>query len=220
MKVVALLPQKPLAAVKSRLAPCLDIDERRGLVAAMLADVVAALRAHAECRLVGGADARRLAGELGVGWIDDGDAPDLNTALGTAVQTIRGAGFTTLLVVPADLPTLGAEDVGALFERYAGGLAVCAAARDGGTNALVVSPPDAARFAFGADSARRHLEAGLAAGLVTQRIELEAFAHDIDVPADLAWLCRQRPGPRTAAFITATGLEARLLGLAAVGRSA
>ena len=47
-------------------------------------------------------------------------------------------------------------------------------------------------FAFGAGSAARHLARARVAGLRTTRVDLPAFARDIDTVADLAALRRRR----------------------------
>jgi 2-phospho-L-lactate guanylyltransferase len=65
---------------------------------------------------------------------------------------------------------------------------IVAAARDGGTNGLLMSPPAAIGFHFGPDSALRHLEAAIRAGVTAEIVDLPTFARDIDEPEDLAML--------------------------------
>jgi len=106
---------------------------------------------------------------------------------------------------------LHSQDIDGLLAEAGEGLCVCPAGRDGGTNALVITPPAAIQFRFGEESARHHLEAGEGAGLISKEIELNAFSHDIDTPADLLWFCRQAIFGRTADFLDQSGIRAKIL---------
>lgn len=212
-KTVALVPVKAFAMAKRRLAAVLTAEERAELAEAMLRDVVAALQSSGAIdgiSLLGGEDARRLADSIGLSWLDDGGEPDLNIALDQAADTCAREQLHTLLVLPGDLPTVQSEDLAALLACHHNGLTLTPARSDGGTNALVISPPDAMDFCFGPDSARRHLAYALTAGLPAQQVELEAFARDIDGPADLRWLCRQASGEYTHRWLTARDIDRRL----------
>lgn len=210
---VALLPVKAFALAKGRLAPVLTADERAGLAEAMLRDVIAAVTGSGaldRVNLLGGDDARRLANSMGLTWIDDDGEPELNVALDRAAGALARQQVHTLLVLPGDLPTLQSGDIATLLACHRNGLTISPARSDGGTNALVVSPPDAMDFCFGPDSARRHLAHALTAGLPAQNLALEGFARDIDRPADLHWLCEQASGENTASWLVANGIEQRL----------
>ncbi|UCG72515.1 MAG: 2-phospho-L-lactate guanylyltransferase [Chromatiales bacterium] len=210
---VALVPVKAFALAKGRLAPVLNADERAGLAEAMLRDVIAAVTgAGAVDRLIllGGDDARRVADDLGLSWVDDNGDPELNRVLDRAADALATQRVQTLLVLPGDLPTLQSPDVAALLACHRNGLTISPARSDGGTNALVVSPPGAMAFGFGPGSARRHLAHALTAGLPAQNLALEAFARDIDRPADLHWLCGQASGENTARWLQTHDIEQRL----------
>lgn len=209
IKTAALVPVKNFANAKRRLADTLGPDQRAGLAEAMLRDVV---RAAQECPavdlviLLGGDDAGRLADATGARWLDDAGATDLNSALYQAVKTLADERVTRVFVLPGDLPTVQSADIAALLACHEPGLTISPAQSDGGTNALVISPPDALEFCFGPDSARRHLAAALAAGLPAQKLARDAFARDIDGPDDLAWLATQSSGPCTTRWLIEQGL--------------
>jgi 2-phospho-L-lactate guanylyltransferase len=57
-----------------------------------------------------------------------------------------------------------------------------------GTNALVLSPPDAIEPAFGPGSFARHVAAAEAAGVPHRVEEVPGLALDVDTPDDLAEL--------------------------------
>ncbi len=57
-----------------------------------------------------------------------------------------------------------------------------------GTNALLLTPPDATAPAFGPGSCRRHVDNARTVGAVAEVIELPSLALDVDTPEDLALL--------------------------------
>jgi 2-phospho-L-lactate guanylyltransferase len=213
--VWALIPVKDFGAAKSRLRTVLSADECSGLALNMARDVATAIigsDAIDGVSLLGsGSGVEKLAGELGCDRIEEFYDVDLSCNLGVAARQLRADGVTTLVVIPGDLPTLKPQDIDQLITRTGGDLSLCAAERDGGTNALVLSPPDAIEFQFGTHSARRHREAAVVAGLTATEIEHPAFRVDIDTPDDLAWLCEQAMSGHTADFLDGTGIRKRIL---------
>jgi 2-phospho-L-lactate guanylyltransferase len=120
-------------------------------------------------------------------------------------------------VLPGDLPTLAAADVGQLIrghvQRHGEGgssATLCPASRDGGSNALLLSPPTALPFHFGPDSARRHAAAATVAGVPLTVDGGSGFSRDIDTPADVQWLLQQRVACATIAWLRASGIAQRL----------
>ncbi len=216
-RTCALIPVKAPERSKSRLAPVLEQSECADLSIAMLNDVLAALTA-AQCIdaiAVLTADARvaDLVAAAGHQVLPDFSA-DLCSSLDSAARQISAAGFATLLVIPADMPTVGPADIDALIARHQGGLSISPAIRDGGTNALVCSPPDAVTFCFGNDSARRHLQSAARAGIDALRVPVPAFFRDVDLPDDLLWLSNElstrKCGRHTQEFLRDSGITARL----------
>jgi len=202
MSTVAVVPVKDFAQAKARLRRVLDAQDCSALAEAMARDVLNAVtqaRRVDRCLVVGGEDARRLAAEFGCDYRDDAGCDSLSAAVARASQAC--AGDDTLLVLPADLPTLRGRDIDRLLLRFGGGLSLCPAATDGGTNALVVSPPDGVGFCYGPDSARRHIEAAVRAGLHARREEMTSFGRDIDTPGDLQRMVRLPVGPATRAWL-------------------
>ena len=135
---------------------------------------------------------------------------DYRQALGDVAAGLAAQGVRNLLVLPADLPTLSAADVTQLIESHTGGISLCPAARDGGTNALLLSPPTAIPFLYGPDSAKRHLQAARTMGMAARHTELAGFARDIDTPDDVHWLLEQRIACATLAWLKSSGIRDRL----------
>jgi 2-phospho-L-lactate guanylyltransferase len=214
--VRAVMPIKPAGTGKSRLAALLDEPERAMLARCMAVDVIAALRACplvAEIAILGAGDtALTLAGEFGCRLLADDATGNLCANLDRAAGILAAEGATTLLIVPADQPTLTPADIGHLLAAHAGGVTVAVAARDGGTNALVLTPPQAIGCLFGPDSAARHLAAAQARGLAARVLDPPAFARDIDTVDDVRWLCTRgprEPGGATLDYLQRSGICAR-----------
>lgn len=210
----ALVPAKAPGRAKTRLAPVLNADESAELSAHMLLDVLDALEAATavdHIAVLTDADSvAALARGRGHEVLHDPADSEINSALNAAARELAARGATTVLIIPGDIPTLRATDLDALLARHPGGLSLCPAIRDGGTNVLIASPPDAIEFCFGADSAALHLAAAERAGITAARLCLPAFFRDIDVPDDLAWLSHQDHPGHAATFLRHSGISARL----------
>jgi 2-phospho-L-lactate guanylyltransferase len=212
--VWALIPVKSLERSKSRLNSVLNPQECAMLSRAMFMDVLDALN-DAEgisniAVLTNDEDVAGLASQLGHLVIADQSEGELCDGLNAAAKQLAELGADGVLILPGDLPTVTAADIESLLAKHEGGLSLCPAIRDGGTNALLCSPPDALPFQFGQDSARKHLELAEISGIKTNRLPMHAFFRDIDTPEDLSWLARQGVGGNTSRFLQRSGINARL----------
>jgi 2-phospho-L-lactate guanylyltransferase len=184
-----LAPVKPLAEAKSRLASVLPAEARvaimRSLLGRML-ELAAATRLFDEL-LVISRDPRvwEMAQQAGAHALPEA-GEDLNSALVQGRRHAQGAGVHSLLVLPADLPRVTAQDLHELCRlgEQADGL-VIAPSYNGGTNALHLRLPSALPFHFGDDSFARHLAAAAAAGLAAAVYDSPTLRFDLDTPADL-----------------------------------
>ncbi len=190
MRTLAILPMKTFSEAKTRLRLELNAQDRRALVEAMFADVLVALRRvpALERIIVVSADhgAQRIAAGYGATVVED-DERGHNAA---AMHGIRGAleaGADRALLVPGDCPTLAPKDLDVLLaHETAGRSALIVPDRHGtGTNALLLTPPDALVPSFGPDSCRRHLADAGSSGVAAEVVELPSLALDIDTADDL-----------------------------------
>jgi 2-phospho-L-lactate/phosphoenolpyruvate guanylyltransferase len=187
MGVVAIVPIKALDRVKSRLAGELDAGRRRELALWMLERVVGAcLRAASiDDVLVVAGDDQGAAAAAGFGAratvvTEAGLAP----ALAVAGRATEQAAAT--IVVAADLPLLAPGDIDAVCAlRRTGRCVAVAPTTDGGTGALLRSPPGVIRAAFGPGSAARHIALAKARGVAVHRLERPGLAFDVDTPLGL-----------------------------------
>lgn len=210
----ALVPIKSFATAKSRLEGLLTRDECARLAEEMARDVLMALKAAPDITgiaiLGDEAQLAPLATAVDATLHPERDGEDYRAALGRVAMDLQCHGARHLLVVPADLPTLSSGDVQQLLVGHRGGVTVCPAAADRGTNALLLSPPTVIPFLYGPDSAARHVAAAEAGGIAVRTVDLPGFARDVDSPDDVRWLLTQRIACATLAWLKASGISARL----------
>lgn len=210
----ALVPIKSFAGAKSRLEGLLTRAECAKLAEEMARDVLMALYAAPDITGIAilGDEPRLgpLAAAVNATLHAEEPGEDYRAALGRVARELSKHGARQLLVVPADLPTLSAADVQALLAVHKTGVTICPAATDGGTNALLLSPPSAIPFLYGPDSAARHLAAAEAAGVPAQTVSIPGVARDVDSPEDLRWLAGQKIACATRAWLAASGVLERL----------
>jgi 2-phospho-L-lactate guanylyltransferase len=111
----------------------------------------------------------------------------LNPALEEGRLWATENGASALLVLPADLPLIEAEDVREVLAGAAGAPVVVSP--DGarfGTNALLLRPPGALPFLFGPSSFGAHLEAARDRGAEARVFENGHLSFDLDTAGDLA----------------------------------
>ena len=192
MTLFAVVPVKDLTGTKSRLKPVLNPFGRAGLTVYMMKNVLAALQEagveHA-CVVSPDPTVLQMAEEEGAATLLQ-KSRGLNPALEEAREWATTEGASALLVFPADLPLLCASDVEAVLEAAEadeGSLAVISPDAAGrGTNALLLRPPDALPFLFGANSFENHLDAAREREVQVQVCERTRLAFDIDTAEDLA----------------------------------
>lgn len=185
--IFCLIPAKPYAESKSRLAVVLSPAERETLSRWLLAHTLRlALRIVGQVVVVS-RDRSLLADARAQGaWGLLEGTPGLNPALTQAARFAQAHSADGLLVLPTDLPRLATRDLEALLALGQDSPAVVAApCRHGtGTNALLVRPPGLIPFAFGPDSYAAHCQAARAAGVEPVIYRAESIAFDLDTPAD------------------------------------
>ncbi|MSQ33122.1 MAG: 2-phospho-L-lactate guanylyltransferase [Dehalococcoidia bacterium] len=191
---VALVPVKEFATAKARLSPLLSEDERSSLAQAMLEDVLLTLLMIKELDLVVVVSRDPSAQGLGLGLgaevlTEPPEAASESAAVEYAAQQAVQRGADSVLVVPGDAPLVSAEDIRSLLKAQARGPCVIAApAHDGGTNGLLLSPPDVISCHFGPDSLRLHREEAGRRGVPFQVVACPSLELDVDTPEDLARL--------------------------------
>lgn len=212
--IVAVVPIKGGDAAKSRLGPEVPPDLRRELARAMADDVLCALTAVPELAgiVVVTADSAvcALARRWGAAVFEDGARDGHTGAVVAAGRRLVAEGRGSLLTVPGDIPLIAAEEVSRLIAAHgaAPAFSIVPAHDRRGSNAILMTPPDAVPLAFGEDSFLPHLDAARRLGIEPVILPLPGIGLDIDNAQDLSLLMR-RPAPtRTWACLAARGMVA------------
>jgi 2-phospho-L-lactate guanylyltransferase len=192
----AVVPVKDTGAAKQRLAPAVPAALRRQLALAMLEDVLAALAAAPDLagRLVVTRDpaATALAARWGAESTEEGAADGHTGAVMAAACRLAGERRGAMLTLPGDVPLVTAAEIAALLaaHRPAPSFTIAPSHDEKGSNAVLLSPPDAVPLRFGDDSFFPHLAAARACGIAPSVLHLPGIALDIDNPRDLAHFAR------------------------------
>ena len=203
MTTWAIVPVKPMRRAKSRLGSVLGAEERLALSREMLNRVLEALVGVPEIErtlLVSrDSEAMALARHHGARTLSERPPIDLNQALQQATRAAVGSGASAVLVVPADLPLVTADDLRELVSLAESPPVVVIAPdrRQAGTNALLASPAGLIEYAFGPSSFDRHRALALAAGARVLVCDRPGLALDLDLPEDLG-LFRKASGGKAA----------------------
>lgn len=191
MALWAIVPVKPLRRGKSRLSDVLSTDQRAELNQYLLENTIRTLTDVPEIEhvLVVSRDpsALSIARDIGARTVQENGSPGLNLALTRATQVARTYETRGVLVVPADLPKLTADDIHAMLEHIDDPpVVVVAPDRDRlGTNALVVCPAGLIEYDFGPRSFEKHCQQARDQNIRLEICELPSLALDLDEPDDL-----------------------------------
>ena len=139
--------------------------------------------------------------EHGGGIITAGAREGHTGAVVTAAGQLKAEGVPAILTLPGDIPAAKPMEIEAIIQAASATPAfIIAPAHDEqGSNAILMSPPDAVKLRFGEDSYFPHLAAARAAGITPHILPLPGIAMDIDNPADIA---RFASRPKAASTLT------------------
>ena len=189
--ISALVPVKNLSASKSRLSKVLSPGQREKLSAFMLQRVLQVLQETGRFDSIFVVTKDMRVAQIGQNYdadvIWEPESADENLALGYATEICHSLGVETLLVLPADIPLLNDQDLGAMLSgtTQQPKVALCPSKEGLGTNALLRTPPDAIPVRFGPDSFSLHLREAQTKKIPCEVHRLPRMAFDIDTPEDL-----------------------------------
>ena len=195
--VIAIVPMKPLAQGKSRLALSLTEEQRAGLALGMLRRVILAIKAASvDTVWVVGGDDRVRAMTRGLG----GDSleelgEDLNDTLKKAFELAFDQGKSALYVA-GDLPFVKPSDIHSMLQasRSQGNVTLAPARRDGGTNAILVPFGVALQPELGQRSFMKHLTQAARLETSVAINSSQGLGFDLDVVDDLETFQHMEPG--------------------------
>ncbi len=101
-------------------------------------------------------------------------------------------GAEAILVLPADIPLLSSADVDRIVElgNFEEQTVVLSPSYNGGTNALLQSPPNLIRVCFGPGSFAKHIKEAQSKGVCVRLNYSTSVATDIDSAEDLSKLLK------------------------------
>lgn len=212
MNTVAVLPIKTFARAKHRLSEAVEPPGRRELAEAMVGDVLEALGAVRELARVVAVTAEPIAAaaarEAGAQVVHDDREAGQSVAAALGVDAACELGAARVLLVPGDCPALDPGEVAALLNHpRTVGVVIVPDRHGAGTNALLLSPPDAIEPSFGPGSFARHAARARDAGLVARVATIPSLGLDVDTPDDLAALRAALAAHRGGAVRTRALLE-------------
>ncbi|GHI04706.1 2-phospho-L-lactate guanylyltransferase [Streptomyces cellostaticus] len=208
MQWTLVIPLKPLARAKSRLADTAADAVRPGLALAFAQDTVAAALACPAVADVAVVTDDELAGRelaaLGARIVPDAPGSGLNAALTHGADVVREMRpRTPVAALNADLPALRPLELSRVLNAAAEfPRAFLPDAAELGTTLLAAAPDHALRPVFGTDSRARHRTSGAAELRLTG---VDSVRQDVDTGEDLRAALALGVGPHTAA------VSARLL---------
>jgi 2-phospho-L-lactate guanylyltransferase len=199
-----LIPIKDPARGKTRLSELLSAEERAWLAWAMFEDVC---RAVADCKradrvVIVTSFTPAIERALASGWdvLTEESQISESASVDWASRRLAESGFDVVMRLPADIPTVRAEDVDELLavDLVRPGALLVPSREGTGTNAIIRTPPDLFPSRFGPDSLRLHKQEAARAGVGCVVVENARIALDIDEPSDIELLLERGLG--TLAF--------------------
>ncbi|MGH9603999.1 MAG: 2-phospho-L-lactate guanylyltransferase [Terriglobales bacterium] len=210
-----LVPVKILDGAKQRLSPLLDAEERRALAVAMMEDVLGTL-ASWDARppvavVTSDSQAASLAHRYGFEIIADPHNRSETDAIDLATRVALARGWTSTLVIPADIPLITAGELQSIVAAAPDEGTVLVPAADGrGTNAVLRRPAALFPLRFGNDSFLPHRRSAESTGKPVLILDLPGIALDVDRPADLGELLTRAGDRRSHRLVRAWGIAERL----------
>ncbi len=188
MITYAVVPVKNLGISKRRLSAVFTPQERKMLTLAMLEDVLAALKESVVDRvLVVGEDpqVRQITEKHDSAYLST-TKTELNPAIDEAIALCVKQGASSILVLPADIPLISAQDINRIIELATKDRAVVLSpSTNWGTNALYQSPPNLIPACFGPRSFLAHVRKAYGRGISVRLHFSKGLSADIDSAEDL-----------------------------------
>jgi 2-phospho-L-lactate guanylyltransferase len=192
MSTFAVVPVKSLLKSKTRLSNFFTFQERTLFTLAMLQDVLNALKSSSVNKTVvisSDSTVERFVKNFGMTFLME-TQDGLNQALNQATKWCVRNAAEWVLVLPADVPLITSKDINQLAKLALNDSVVISPSRNGGTNALLQTPPGVISPSFGSDSFKKHICKALAKHVRTKIYVSTNVMLDIDSEKDLQQLLK------------------------------
>lgn len=196
-ELIIAIPMKSPVFAKTRLAENLSVMQRQQLAIGLFQHTVAFFRqTYPEFPTVvvtASQEVAQIATSLAAYVLDEKVENGLNNAANLAKNWAMQKKFHALLIVPADIPVLHKTEIDTLLQLSKNFSVVIAESIHGGTNALLVSPPNSLTFQYGKNSATLHAALAKRKQLDYYRLQCYHLSRDIDTLPDLMALSSVLP---------------------------
>lgn len=184
------VPVKSPGNAKQRLSDVLDHQQRKDLASHLYQHTLSYLMdqfpEHDVLVVSENQRVLQVSAAMGCKTLLQTDDKGLNSAMEQAASKVSQQGYQAMMMLPADLAFLSRNELSRVLQYRDRYELILAEANDGGTNALLVQPPNAIRFRFGLNSAKAHQREATKANLRVCMLKLPLMAVDIDKASDLA----------------------------------
>jgi 2-phospho-L-lactate guanylyltransferase len=200
MSTFAVVPVKTLQKSKTRLSSVFSFQERSLFTLAMLEDVLSALKSSEVDRVIivsSDSTVKKFVKDLDATFLEE-KTQGLNQALNQATEWCIRNSAESVLVLPADIPLVTSKDINQLVKLATNNSMVISPSQNGGTNALLQSPPGIVSFCFGPDSFKKHVGKALAENVQTKIYASASLMLDIDSETDFEQLLKM--GKHTVSY--------------------
>lgn len=194
MSLWAIVPIKPLRRGKSRLASVLSDEDREQLNQTMLIRTIQCLKEIDEIdqTLIVSYDptALTLSRDYGVKTIQESRKTNINKALRKGTLAAQAFNVSSILIIPADLPLIKADDIRGLLNKSQEQpeIIITPDRRLNGTNALYINPVGILDYDFGLWSFKKHIEQAERKNIRVEIYNNDRLSFDLDMPEDLTYL--------------------------------
>ena len=135
----------------------------------------------------------------------------LNRIFAMAMTKLSEEGEEGVLLLPADVPLITVDNLKQMLAKHASpGVTIVPANSDGGTNAMMVSPPQLIKSGYGELSCQRHCKFSRANGIEPEVLCFSELGLDIDTVDDLRILMSVPPASRTQQFLLDSDIMKRI----------
>ncbi len=200
-----IVPVKAFKHAKLRLAEMLTPQQRARLSYLMLEDILKTLYSSDDVQgmtlISSDLSVRALADRYQATFLlsnrDGGYSQDATRA----IRSVDRKAVDTIAIIPSDVPCLSCQDLSRLYLIHDEGMTLCPAVIDGGTNAVLFSPPLPIPLMFGIDSLNKYRHAAEQNKVAIRIEQVSGLERDIDRPADVIWLKQQPCGAQAWSYL-------------------
>ena len=212
LKTFALIPVKKLSKSKERLSMVFKPEERKRFVLSMLEDILRVTSSSVlhQTVVIGSDRIVQLVAEKFDAYFLPESGGGLNDALRYAVSLCEKRGAKAVLILPADIPLMKERDLNEIIHLSWKASVVISPSMDGGTNALMLKPPNVIKTCFGPRSFKKHIDEALKKGIPVRVYRSPGISLDIDSIQDLKTLLKVGKGKACHRFLMQIKMNVRL----------